>query len=201
MFRRSSNVINSIICVGGAHTSGAKCVNDYSRVADDPNKKTLNIQDDPHPDNKANAYWVHITPVMQIGTLLVSKPHWDNLNIMFNALDYVRRKQHPEDTIAVVGFEKWTSGSDVKDVIDFHEQLKSMNVPHIMFNTSEHLDVPLENQYDFGDSYIDPYNPAGTMVSRLKAQNIDFNPGTEYFGIDGHKRWARVLLKYLTQIA
>lgn len=198
MFRKSTNnLINSIICVGGSHTSGAKCVNDYLRADDDPMQ--LALRDEPHPDNKANAFWAGISPVMQIGTFLISKPEWDNQTIMFHALDYLIRKPRPEDTVAIIGFEKWNTGTH-RDVIDLHEKLTNMKVIHIMFNTQEHLNITPQDQYDFGDSFIDPYNPNGTMVSQLKAQNIDFNPGTEYFGVNGHKRWARILLNRLTQI-
>ena len=69
-----------------------------------------------------------------------------------------------------------------------------------MFNTVCCLQIVESDQYDFGDSYIGPYDQQETMVSQLTKQNLFFNPGTEYYGPDAHKAWARILLNRLTQV-
>lgn len=197
------NTINSIICVGGAHTSGVQCVNDHIYANEDSLYKTHG--DDSHPENKASAFWVHFTPVMKIGTFNISKPGWVNKTIIYEVIKYINNKPNPEDTVAVVGFEEWnyslaTPQDHLKDVIQLHKDLKKLNVKHLMFNTQNCLDVSTDEQYDFGDSYIGPYDSDETMVSQLKAQNFDFNSGTQYFGPAAHRKWARILLNRLTQI-
>jgi len=195
--------MSSIICVGGAHTAGAKCVNDYSAASDDP---LWGYHGDvPHPDNKNNAYQIHITPVMAIGSFNISKASWNNETIMMETIRYVNNNPHPEDIIAVIGFEDWAGllrghESLLRDVIQLHEQLNNVKTKHIMFNTVCCLQVVESGQYDFGNSYIGPYDQQETMVSQLTKQNFFFNPTTEYYGPDAHKAWARILLKRLTQI-
>jgi len=195
--------MSSIICVGGAHTAGAKCVNDYSAAYEDPLYRLHG--DIPHPDNKANAYQIHITPVMQIGSFNISSASHNNEIIMTEVIRYINPKPHPEDVIAIIGFEDWDGlsrghESMLKDVIQLHEQLNNFKTKHLMFNTVNCLNIQENDRYDFGDSYIDPYDPQETMVSQLTKQNLFFNPGTEYYGPFGHKAWARVLLNRLTKM-
>ena len=195
--------MSSIICVGGAHTAGAMCVNNYKSAAQDPFWQ--HFGEVPHPDNKAEAYQIHITPVMNIGSFNISKAIWNNETIMMEVMRYVNARPHPEDIIAIIGFEDWAGllrghESLLRDVIQLHEQLLNNKTKHIMFNTVCCLQIVESDQYDFGDSYIGPYDQQETMVSQLTKQNFHFNHGTEYFGPDAHKRWARILLKRLTQI-
>jgi|APSaa5957512535_1039671.scaffolds.fasta_scaffold07010_5 hypothetical protein len=195
--------MSSIICVGGAHTAAVKCVNDYSYAHDD--QSWMHLGDVPHPDNKTNAWQIHITPVMKIGSFNISKANYNNETIMTTTMRYVNTKPHPQDVIAIIGWENWDGllrghESLLKDVIQLHEQLNNTKTKHLMFNTVNCLNVQENNRYDFGDSYIGPYEPQETMVSQLTKQNLFFNPGTEYYGPDAHKAWARILLNRLTQI-
>jgi hypothetical protein len=198
-----SQAVGTIVCVGGAHTAAAKCVNDYSSAGDD--HIWGHHGDVPHPDNKANAWPIHITPVMAIGSFNISKAHYNNETIMMETMRYVNPKPHPEDVIALIGFEDWDGllrghESLLRDVVQLHEHLNKSKTKHIMFNTVNCLNVQENDRYDFGDSYIGPYEPQETMVSQLTKQNLFFNPGTEYYGPDAHKAWARILLNRLTQM-
>jgi hypothetical protein len=189
--------------VGGAHTAGATCVNDYSYAHEDP--LWAHFGDAPHPDNKANAWQIHITPVMQIGSFNLAKASYNNETIMTTTTRYINTKPHPQDVIAVIGFEDWDGllrghESLLRDVIQLHEQLNNTKTKHLMFNTVNCLNIQENDRYDFGDSYIDPYEPQETMVSQLTKQGLFFNPRTVYYGPDAHKAWARILLNRLTQI-
>ena len=195
--------MSSIICVGGAHTAAAKCVNDYSYAYED--QLWRHYGDVPHPDNKEKAWATFITPVMQIGSFNISKASYNNETIMMEVIRYVNPKPHPEDVIAIIGFENWNGllrghESLLKDVIQLHEQLNKTKTKHLMFNTVNCLNIQENDRYDFGDSYIGPYDPQETMVSQLTKQNLFFNPGTEYYGPLGHKSWARILLNRLTKM-
>ena len=195
--------MSSIICVGGAHAAGAKCVNDYSYAHED--QLWRHVGDVPHPDNKANAWQIHITPVMQIGSFNLAKANYNNETIMTETMRYVNTKPHPEDVIAIIGFEDWDGllrghESLLRDVVQLHEQLNSSKTKHLMFNTVNCLNIQENGRYDFGDSYIGPYDPQETMVSQLTKQNLYFNHNTAYYGPDAHKAWARILLNRLTQI-
>ena len=195
--------MSSIVCVGGAHTAAAKCVNDYSYAYED--QLWRHHGDVPHPDNKEKAWERFITPVMQIGSFNISKASYNNETIMTEVMRYVNLKPYPQDVIAVIGFEDWDGllrghESMLRDVIQLHEQLNKTKTKHLMFNTVNCLNIQENDRYDFGDSYIGPYDPQETMVSQLTKQNLFFNPGTEYYGPLGHKAWARVLLNRLTKM-
>ena len=73
---------------------------------------------------------------MAIGSFNISKAHYNNETIMMEAIRYVNPKPHPEDVIALIGFEDWDGllrghESLLKDVVQVHEQLnKSKKIKH-----------------------------------------------------------------------
>jgi hypothetical protein len=79
-----------------------------------------------------------------------------------------------------------------------HRDLAEQEIPHIFFNTFE----PFSNlpQFDWGNSYIHPYNPEYTYYNWLKQRGFDtVNPKSYHFGPAAHRAWAEFLYQNYVQ--
>ena len=83
------------------------------------------------------------------------------------------------------------------DIWQFHQELVDQNIPHVFFNgNTDFSSIP--NQLDWGNNYIEPYNPAGTYHAQLQAAGIQtVMPGSYHYGRNGHAWWFKHILKYL----
>ena len=54
-----------------------------------------------------------------------------------------------------------------RDIWKLHQCLLTNNIPHLFFNTYHHLDIPKSEQYNWGNSYIDPYQLDSTYYMQL----------------------------------
>ncbi len=73
-----------------------------------------------------------------------------------------------------------------------HRNLELAQIPHIFFNTWE----PFSNlpQFDWGHSYINPYDADSTYYNWLQAHGYQtVNPDSYHFGPDAHRAWAEFL--------
>lgn len=78
-----------------------------------------------------------------------------------------------------------------------HEELNAQGIKHIFFNGNNDFST-ITDRKDWGVSYIDPYNPAITYNSLIRAQNIDtVAPNSWHFGKDGHSYFHRFMLQYI----
>jgi len=95
-----------------------------------------------------------------------------------------------------------------KDIWEFHQYLEGLNIPHLFFNANSHfgglhlennLMVPIiDEQKDWGASYIGPYDPTQTYNSILLQNGFKMvNPSSYHFGHDAHCFWAQYLLQYI----
>jgi len=104
-------------------------------------------------------------------------------------------------------YKEWISEIDWKEktkeafrkIIDFHEYLNELGFTHIFFNgNNSFIDIPKEERYDFGKSYINPYLPEETFDGWLQAQGYDHVIVSNYhYGPEAHAAWAKHLLKYI----
>lgn len=79
-----------------------------------------------------------------------------------------------------------------------HRDLAEQEIPHIFFNTFE----PFANlpQFDWGNSYIHPYNPEYTYYNWLKQRSFEtVNPKSYHFGPEAHRAWAEFLYQNYVQ--
>jgi hypothetical protein len=84
-----------------------------------------------------------------------------------------------------------------KDIWEFHQELESQDVKHIFFNGNNDFG-PLKEQYDWGASYIGPYNPKSTFNYLIQDQGIQtVAPNSWHFGKDGHSYFHRFMLQYI----
>jgi hypothetical protein len=83
------------------------------------------------------------------------------------------------------------------DIWNFHLELESQNVPHIFFNGNNDFSL-IQNRHDWGASYIDPYDPAGTWNARLQSAGFrTVASNSWHFGKDAHSFFHRFMLQYI----
>ena len=83
------------------------------------------------------------------------------------------------------------------DIWQFHQELVDQNIPHVFFNGNTDFSS-ISNQLDWGNNYIEPYNPASTYHAQLQAAGIQtVMPGSYHYGRNGHAWWFKHILKYL----
>lgn len=99
---------------------------------------------------------------------------WDLYQQWLKGLDHKRAEQQAHDRI-------W----------QLHNEL---TIPHLFFNT---LHPFTTNHYDWGNSYIDPYNKDSTYYHRLLTQG--FIPNNYHFDSNAHKFWANHLTKHINE--
>lgn len=84
-----------------------------------------------------------------------------------------------------------------QDIWQFHNELKSQGIRHVMFNGNSHFES-ITDQLDWGASYINPYNSNKTYDSVLKSKGFStVNPASWHFGEDAHCFWGEYLLQYI----
>jgi len=80
----------------------------------------------------------------------------------------------------------------------FHNWLTDLGINHIFFNGNTSFER-IDNRYDWGASYIDPYGPI-TFNSWLQDNGYTtVTPTSYHYGPDSHLAWAKYLLKYIAQ--
>lgn len=76
--------------------------------------------------------------------------------------------------------------------------LRDHGIKHYFFNTFDSLWVG--NEFDFGISYLQPYDREYTYTNWLKAQGFNTVSSNSYhFGPDAHRAWAKYLYQNLVQ--
>jgi len=83
-----------------------------------------------------------------------------------------------------------------EEIWKLHKLLENFEIPHLFFNT--YTSFAGLKEYDWGDSYIDPYNSVGTYYHQLEALNFKPKNGGYHFGADAHVYWAQYLETKLT---
>jgi hypothetical protein len=84
-----------------------------------------------------------------------------------------------------------------EDIWAFHQELASNNIRHIFFNGNNDFG-PLKERYDWGTSYISPYDPTQTFNYLIQDQGIQtVAPNSWHFGKDGHSYFHRFMLQYI----
>lgn len=83
------------------------------------------------------------------------------------------------------------------DIWQFHNELKEQGVRHLMFNGNSHFES-ITDRYDWGTSYINPYESTKTYNSVLRSAGFKtVNPESWHFGHDAHCFWGEYLLQYI----
>lgn len=77
----------------------------------------------------------------------------------------------------------------------FHLDLSHKGIKHLFFNTYSHFDeLHVGRKFDWGNCYVDPYNPKGTYYEWCIQRGFKtVRPDSYHFGPDAHAGWAEFL--------
>lgn len=105
-----------------------------------------------------------------------------------------------KEWIAEIDWEEKTKEA-YKEIIEFHEYLSDLGFKHIFFNgNSTFLDIPEEERYNFGESYINPYLPEESFDGWLQASGFDTVITSNYhYGQEAHAAWAKRLAQHIIE--
>jgi len=80
---------------------------------------------------------------------------------------------------------------------NLHKELQHRHIKHMFFNSYNYFGN-VENQVDWNDCYIDPYNQSGTYWHWCEARGHQPVNGGYHYGIDAHIAWSKHILARLT---
>lgn len=107
-------------------------------------------------------------------------------------------KQRYKEFIVDIDYYQVTKQAH-EDIWAFHNELNDLGAKHVFFNADMAFgDIGAAQRYDWGTSYIDPYNKSSTYSQWLK--NNGFNtvsPKSYHFGKEAHGAWANFVLQYI----
>lgn len=83
------------------------------------------------------------------------------------------------------------------DIYQFHCELTERNIRHLFFNCYSSFSSLNNNQYNWNNCYIDPYDPDMTYWKWLTDRGFVSNQWY-HFDADAHKEWADFLFSRLT---
>jgi hypothetical protein len=105
-------------------------------------------------------------------------------------------KEKYKDYISNLNWLEKTNNAHAQ-IHEFHTELLDLGIPHLFFNT--YNDFSTQDQANWNNSYVDPYNPNMTYWKWLTNQGFQSNP-SYHFRADAHRKWAEFLLPYLTRL-
>ena len=81
------------------------------------------------------------------------------------------------------------------DIHQLHTELMDLKIPHVFFNTYNHFQ---QEQKDWHDSYVEPYNHNMTYYNWSINQGCKPKSGY-HFGADAHTHYGKLLTAYLCE--
>ncbi len=107
-------------------------------------------------------------------------------------------QQRYKEFVSSVDWKKSTIQAH-RDIWAFHQELESKKIAHVFFNGNNHFGaIPEQDRYDWGSSYLNPYDPKMTYDQWLKDHGHDtVSPKSWHFGEAAHGAWARFMLQYI----
>lgn len=157
-------------------------------------RKDRKIQDLPWPD------------YMVIGWSTWERAEWlyDDIYWQVNAggvghdwPDEIKRRY--KNYVANIDYQKCMR-EEHKKIYQMHLDLNLMGFKHLFFNTF--LPFSGTEQVDWGNSYLEPYNPDFTFYNWCLAQGFKtVYPESYHFGPDAHAAWAEFIYPHIVQTA
>jgi hypothetical protein len=85
-----------------------------------------------------------------------------------------------------------------EQIWQFHEKLKTRNIPHLFFNCFYDFFVDQTQHRDWDNCFLRPYDSQWSYWHYLKSQGYNtINANDLHFGADGHRAWADVLIQHI----
>ena len=109
-------------------------------------------------------------------------------------------QQRYKEFVASINWDSVTQKSH-DDIWKFHQELNDAGVRHVFFNGNNHFGkISKDRRFDWGSSYISPYDPKMTYNQWLLDHGYDTVSLKSYhFGRDAHAAWSRFVLQYIVQ--
>ena len=77
-----------------------------------------------------------------------------------------------------------------------HKELSEKNIKHVFFNGNSSFNQ-IKDKFDWGPSYIDPYNKNSTFHNTLSKKFETVAPHSWHYGAEAHRHWTNHILHYL----
>jgi hypothetical protein len=151
--------------------------------------------------------WLDQYPELWYRTLVIiswstwEREEWlvDNKYYQINAsgTDVVPESQQTKykEFVANVDWQSKTAAAH-NDIWQLHCDLNDKNIRHVFFNGNNDFSK-IKQQFDWGASYIGPYDPKLTYNNVLKNNKFaTVSADSWHFGKDAHSFWASYMLKY-----
>jgi hypothetical protein len=104
--------------------------------------------------------------------------------------------QYKQFVVDVDWYEKTARAHE--EIWQFHLDLERQGIRHIFFNGNNDFSHMKKHRYDWGTSYVDPYDPTLTYNAIIRSKGIDtVMPNSWHFGRDGHSAFHRFILDYI----
>jgi hypothetical protein len=121
---------------------------------------------------------------------------WYQVNA--SGIDWVPRELQQRYREFVVGVD-WAEKTQQahNQIWSLHTELQDLAIPHLFYSGySTFSDI--QNHYDWGTSYLEPYNRQGSYSAILQ-QNGHVPTSGHHFDAKGHCFWAKYLLQYINK--
>ena len=80
---------------------------------------------------------------------------------------------------------------------ELHQELDALGIRHVFFSGHSTFS-DIQNRYNWGTSYMAPYDRQGSYNAVLKNNSFDYvNPNSYHFGVAAHRFWAKYMLQYI----
>ena len=187
---------------GSDHTAAVEAVNQYAFAKDDYHHRQLKCA--PHPDNLKVSYGVVLANLLKMMFYTDAEAASSNARIIRSTKEWIESKEGIVPTSDMFMIIQWDGHS--LSIIDslaaikaFHLYLNKMGIKHLFFNGRDNfLEIPVEERYDFGVNYINPYLPEEAFDGWLQLNGYSTVPtSNEHYGAEAHAAWARRLAKHI----
>jgi hypothetical protein len=121
----------------------------------------------------------------------------EHFQVNASGIDHVpaNHQNYYKNYIANIDWQSKTFSAHQR-IWDFHKLLLKQNIPHVFFNGNTSFETVVQ-RFDWGSSFIDPYEQHGTYHSQLNKLFSTVNPDSYHYGPEAHMHWANTLYQYL----
>ena len=106
--------------------------------------------------------------------------------------DKICNKSYSRDVLSLYWHER---------IFNLHSYLEFLKIPHIFFNAFYAFSIAeKENQLDWNNVYLDPYDNQSTYINVSKKQGFrEITPGWLHFEPQAQKSWAERVINHISQ--
>jgi hypothetical protein len=178
---------------GDGHTGGSMAVNPFEFTDDDPSIEYLKGL--PHPENLASSWGKTLSLSLRATFHCSVKKDNTNIKIIEDVKKWIATNFN---NLIIIQWTNFINEDEEHNKIwELHQHLLTKNIPHIFFNGDVAFSKIIA-KYNWGNNYVDPYDPNTTFSALVKAKNIDtISLDSRYFSKEAHSYWHRFLLDYI----